>query len=102
MDVGGLVAMLHPSAGSEALQNRLISRIVATLDDTVTAVQRISSELRPSVLDDLGLAAAIEAEALRFEQRTGIECEISVPDQDDVQVGRPPRSPPSTASFRKR
>ncbi len=86
MDVGGLVAMLPPSAASAPLQNRLISRIVATLDDTVTAVQRISSELRPSVLDDLGLAAAIEAEALRFEQRTGIECELSLPDQDGVRV----------------
>jgi signal transduction histidine kinase len=88
MDVGGLVAMLPPSANAP-LQNRLISRIVGTLDDTVTAVQRISSELRPSVLDDLGLAAAIEAEALRFEQRTGIECELSVPDQDGVRVSGP-------------
>jgi signal transduction histidine kinase len=88
MDVGGLVAMLPPSA-SAPLQNRLISRIVATLDDTVTAVQRISSELRPSVLDDLGLAAAIEAEALRFEQRTGIECELSLPDHDGVRVSGP-------------
>jgi signal transduction histidine kinase len=89
MDVGGLVAMLQPSASNAPLQNRLISRIVGTLDDTVTAVQRISSELRPSVLDDLGLAAAIEAEALRFEQRTGIECELSLPDQDDVHVSGP-------------
>lgn len=89
MDVGGLVEMLQPSAAGGPLQNRLISRIVGTLDDTVTAVQRLSSELRPSVLDDLGLAAAIEAEALRFEQRTGIECEISVPDQDGVQVSGP-------------
>lgn len=89
MDVGGLVAMLPPSAASAPLQNRLISRIVGTLDDTVTAVQRISSELRPSVLDDLGLAAAIEAEALRFEQRTGIECELSLPDHDEVRVSGP-------------
>jgi signal transduction histidine kinase len=81
--------MLQPSVVSAPLQNRLISRIVGTLDDTVTAVQRISSELRPSVLDDLGLAAAIEAEALRFEQRTGIECELSLPDQDEVRVSGP-------------
>lgn len=86
MDVGGLVAMLPPSA-SAPLQNRLISRIVATLDDTVTSVQRISSELRPSVLDDLGLAVAIEAEASRFEQRTGIECELSLPEHDGLHVG---------------
>lgn len=88
MDVGGLVAMLPPSA-SVPLQNRLISRIVGTLDDTVTAVQRISSELRPSVLDDLGLAEAIEAEASRFEQRTGIECELSLPEQDGMHVHGP-------------
>jgi signal transduction histidine kinase len=53
-------------------------RILRTLDATVTSVQRISSELRPSVLDDLGLVAAIEADARLFEQRSGIECEVSV------------------------
>lgn len=60
-------------------------RILRTLDSTVTAVQRISSELRPSVLDDLGLVAAIESEAHLFEERTGIECELSVP-EDAAQV----------------
>jgi signal transduction histidine kinase len=77
MDVGGLLAMTPPSAASEPLRNR----IMRTLDDTVTSVQRLSSELRPSVLDDLGLTAAVEVEAARFEQRTGIECELSLPDQ---------------------
>ena len=86
MDVGGLVAMMQPSASSGPLQNRLIGRIVATLDDTVTSVQRISSELRPSVLDDLGLFAAIEAEASRFEQRTGIECELSLPEEMELRI----------------
>jgi signal transduction histidine kinase len=88
MDVGGLLAMTQPSARDEPLRNR----IMATLDETVTAVQRLSSELRPSVLDDLGLPAAIEAEALRFEQRTGIECELSLPDHTDLQVDGPAAS----------
>ena len=82
MDVGGLLAMTPPSASGEPLRKRIMS----TLDETVTAVQRISSELRPSVLDDLGLAAAIEAEAARFEQRTGIECELSLPDEPALRV----------------
>jgi signal transduction histidine kinase len=82
MDVGGLLAMTPPSASSEPLRKRIMS----TLDETVTAVQRISSELRPSVLDDLGLAAAIEAEASRFEQRTGIECELSLPDHPVLHI----------------
>jgi signal transduction histidine kinase len=79
MDVGGLLAMTPQSESSEPMRKRIMS----TLDETVTSVQRISSELRPSVLDDLGLAAAIEAEASRFEQRTGIECELSLPDDED-------------------
>jgi len=82
MDVGGLLAMTPPSAASEPLRNR----ITRTLDDTVTSVQRISSELRPSVLDDLGLLPAIEAEASRFEQRTGIECELSLPAETELRL----------------
>jgi len=92
MDVGGLLAMTPPSASSEPLR----TRIMTTLDETVTAVQRISSELRPSVLDDLGLAAAIEAEAARFEQRTGIECELSLPDDPSLHV----ESAAATAIYR--
>ncbi|HJQ39073.1 MAG TPA: ATP-binding protein [Thermoanaerobaculia bacterium] len=58
----------------------LVERILRTIDSTVTAVQRISSELRPSALDDLGLFAALESEARLFEERTGIECDLSLPD----------------------
>ncbi len=56
-------------------------RIVSTLDATVSAVQRIATELRPSMLDDLGLLAAIESEARLFEERTGIECDVSMPSE---------------------
>jgi two-component system sensor histidine kinase UhpB len=38
-------------------------RVSQTLDETVHTVGRISAELRPGVLDDLGLAAAIEWQA---------------------------------------
>jgi signal transduction histidine kinase len=82
MDVGGLLAMTPPSPVSEPLRDR----IMRTLDLTVTSVQRISSELRPSVLDDLGLFPAIEAEASRFEERTGIECELSLPDEAELHL----------------
>ena len=44
------------------------------LDMTINAVRRISSELRPSVLDDLGLVEAIEWQAQQFQARTGIVC----------------------------
>jgi signal transduction histidine kinase len=41
-------------------------------ETTISAVRRISSELRPSVLDDLGLAEAIEWQTRQFQDRTGI------------------------------
>ncbi|HWW61710.1 MAG TPA: sensor histidine kinase, partial [Thermoanaerobaculia bacterium] len=74
MDVIGLLEKTEGQAGTASLGER----IVRTLDATVGSVQRISSELRPSILDDLGLAAALEAEAAMFEERFGIECELSL------------------------
>jgi PAS domain S-box-containing protein len=44
-------------------------------DLAITAIRRIASELRPSVLDDLGLVAAIEWQAQQFQSRTGIVCQ---------------------------
>jgi signal transduction histidine kinase len=87
MDIGGLLQSM-PSGGQSMLSGGLspiAERIIRTIDSTVTAVQRISSELRPSMLDDLGLAAAIESEALMFEERTGIECELSMPSGTPVE-----------------
>jgi signal transduction histidine kinase len=48
----------------------------AAIDEMIGAVRRISSELRPQILDDLGLVAALEWHAQEFESRTGIMCRI--------------------------
>jgi signal transduction histidine kinase len=45
-------------------------------DDIIRQVRRISAELRPGVLDDLGLWAAIEWQAQEFARRTGTHCEV--------------------------
>lgn len=47
--------------------------ILARIDGTLRAVRRIATELRPSVLDQLGLAAALEWQGQEFGTRTGIE-----------------------------
>lgn len=47
------------------------------IDEIVKTVQRISAELRPGILDDLGLMAAIEWQAQEFQKRTDIGCEVS-------------------------
>ncbi len=49
---------------------------------TIQSVKRISSKLRPSVLDHFGLAAAIEWEAKEFKARTGIVCRVTVEPED--------------------
>lgn len=46
------------------------------VDSTIQTIRRIATELRPEVLDHLGLRAAIEWQAQEFQNRTGIECRI--------------------------
>jgi PAS domain S-box-containing protein len=52
------------------------------IDDTIKAVRRISTELRPEMLDDLGLAATIEWQLQEFKTRTGIEYTTSIIPKD--------------------
>jgi signal transduction histidine kinase len=52
------------------------------VDSTITSVQRIVAELRPGVLDDLGLVAAIEWQCRDFQRRTGILCHCTVSHED--------------------
>ena len=44
------------------------------VDATIESVRNIASELRPSILDDLGLVDALEWQTQQFEARTGIVC----------------------------
>lgn len=55
-----------------------INRIKNTLNDTVTAVRRLSSELRPLLLDDLGLVPAVEWLRNDFQNRSGMAAELHV------------------------
>ncbi|MHC1696833.1 MAG: sensor histidine kinase [Geobacteraceae bacterium] len=51
-----------------------IDQMSDLVSETIRDVQRISSELRPQLLDDLGLVAAIEWLAQEFSERMGIPC----------------------------
>ena len=55
------------------MQNKLAAMMGLT-DTTINVVRRIASELRPSILDDLGLVEAIEWQTQQFQARTGIQC----------------------------
>ncbi len=51
-----------------------IAETIQLIDTTVKTVRRISTELRPSILDDLGLIAALEWQSEEFEKRFEIKC----------------------------
>ncbi|MFH0878395.1 MAG: PAS domain S-box protein [Lentisphaerota bacterium] len=67
--------------GGGALLDR-ISGMKSLMDTTIKSVQRISMELRPSILDDLGLASAIEWYRNEFAARTGLACRFSSSPED--------------------
>jgi two-component system sensor histidine kinase UhpB len=91
MDVAWLTRHLPPD---KPAQDRL-QMTSAVLNDALHSVRRICSGLRPGVLDDLGLAAAIEWQAHEFSSRTGISCDVSITPAD-LEVS----SEPGTAIFR--
>lgn len=66
------------------------------IDETVQSVRKIASRLRPEVLDQLGLAAAVGWQARDFQMRTGIRCKVEAPASgiDGLDAER------STAAFR--
>jgi PAS domain S-box-containing protein len=63
------------TSGSQLQESReKIEAMIKLTSDVLQTVRRISSELRPQVLDDLGLAEAVEWQAAEFQARTGIIC----------------------------
>jgi PAS domain S-box-containing protein len=80
------VAWLSKKTNSldEAIRNKFVG-LLSLLDQMVVTVRRISTELRPAVLDDLGLMAAIEWHSAEFEKRFHIKVLLFLP-PDDVTM----------------
>ena len=75
MDLSWLTKRLPPD------QPRLAEKVSAMsdlVDSTVQTVRRVATELRPGLLDHLGLAAAIEWQAQELAERTGFNCELDL------------------------
>lgn len=64
-DVAGLLQLTHEISG--------------TAQEAIDAVRRISDELRPPVIDHLGMFDAIRDQAGKFQARYGIPCSVTVP-----------------------
>jgi signal transduction histidine kinase len=84
--MGKLCSEADNQLASSTLQEK-ITGMKELIDATITTVKRLSSELHPSILDDLGLVAALEWQAQQFTVRTGITCQLDS-FVDDTKVSR--------------
>jgi PAS domain S-box-containing protein len=97
MDLSWLISKLS-EAGVKARRHSIADKIQSIsnlINTTIKTVRRIATELRPDVLDDLGLVAAIEWQVHDFQKRTGIKCEFT-PGVEDIGLDQDR----STAVFR--
>ncbi|HZN99485.1 MAG TPA: PAS domain-containing protein, partial [Gemmatimonadales bacterium] len=72
------LAWLKPRVADRPVLAERVQSIIVRIDDAMDTVRRIATDLRPSVLDDLGLVAAVEWQAQEFERRTGITAQLDV------------------------
>jgi signal transduction histidine kinase len=68
-------------AGGDIQRTRL-ARIMSAIDDTIQVKRRIIEDLRPTLLDNLGIGAALKWQCSQFSKRWGIPCRVEM--QDDT------------------
>lgn len=67
--------------GEQALQEH-VRDIITMLDDAICTTGRVARELRPGILKEFGLAAAVESYAEDYSHRAGIPCSVLCADYD--------------------
>jgi PAS domain S-box-containing protein len=78
LDLAGLRARLPGEAQGDLVQRA--GEMDQLIDQTLDTTRRLSTALRPPILDDLGLEAAIEWQAREFQTRTGVRCTTELRD----------------------
>lgn len=61
-----------------------IQAMSAQIEDLIKSTHRIGTELRPTILDDLGLLSAIEWQLQQIRRRTGLRYTLSMPDEEEI------------------
>jgi PAS domain S-box-containing protein len=77
------LSWLSGKIACDSEENAKLKRMIDLVDALSLDVHRISSELRPTILDDLGLASALEWYCEEFANRTGLKVKIEI---EDVQT----------------
>ncbi len=72
------IAWIGKKLKSESEEVKLrMAETLQLINTTVKTVRRIATQLRPSILDDLGIVATLEWQSEEFQKRSGIECTFS-------------------------
>jgi PAS domain S-box-containing protein len=69
--------------GNDIIKSKFNS-VEKLIDNSIESVQKISSKLRPGLLDELGLIPAIEWQTQDFMEKTGIDCECTLPKEEII------------------
>ena len=80
------LSLIRKRLASDGLaeQSANVHQIERTVTRIIRTVRKISTELRPGILDELGVVAAIEWIAKDFQKRTGIGCKVTVRGVDTI------------------
>jgi signal transduction histidine kinase len=73
------------SSREHSLQDS-VAPIAAKIDGTVDLVRRIAADLRPSVLDDLGISAALEQQLRRLKESTGMITALDIAEEPELDM----------------
>jgi signal transduction histidine kinase len=66
-------------ADNQSFIREKLQSMTTLINETIETVHHVSEDLRPGILDDFGLSAAIEWQAEEFQKRTGMECKTRLP-----------------------
>ena len=80
MDISSLS---KKAAGGDEILQQKFKKLLALTDETINSARKISSDMRPSLLDDLGLVSALEYHSSEFEKSSGIKTKF-VSEMSDV------------------
>jgi signal transduction histidine kinase len=81
MEVGSLAKRLTDKALIEKTDS-----MGKLIDSTVQTVRKIATGLRPEMLDDMGIIAAVGWQAKEFQKRTGIRCRVKLPPEVKLDI----------------
>jgi PAS domain S-box-containing protein len=77
------LSLLSKKLADNAEAEGRIASMTELVDTTIQSVREISTQLRPGVIDDLGLAAALDWHLRHFEDMTGLRCSFTSMAEDD-------------------